>query len=90
MSINRLKALKKLAGKDKKMKTESENYAMDGMRKREGDDKLKYDDYSEEELRMAREDSKKRGKPFARPGDESNYEKRRTTLERLKDYFSKK
>ncbi len=55
-------------------------------------DGSRYDDsdYSEEEKRIAREQRKKRGSPFVRPGETSNFQRRKSTLEKMRDYFRPK
>lgn len=65
-----------------------EKFAEGGMRNRNGD-RYKQDDYSEEELASAKKDRKKRKSPFARPGETSGHAKRKTALQKMRDYFNK-
>lgn len=66
---------------------------MDCLKKRSGkkyrDGGRKYDDsdFSEEEKREARKRANSRKSPFTRPGDTSNFQKRKTTLQSIRDYF---
>lgn len=95
---SKLEALKKMAQKGRQGAETYQNDAFDkgqkefaegGMRSRNGD-RYKKDDYSEEELEMAKRDRKERKSPFARPGETSGYEKKKTTLQKMRDYFKGK
>jgi len=97
MKDKKLEALKKMANKGRQGAETYQNDVFDskdklsegGMRSRNGD-RYKKDDYSEEELAMAKRDMKRRKSPFARPGETSGYEKKKTTLQKMRDYFKGK
>lgn len=93
--MSKLEALKKLARKGRQgaethqNDASKETFAEGGMRSRNGG-KYKQDDFSEEELEIAKSDRKRRKSPFARPGETSGYEKKKTTLQKMRDYFKGK
>ena len=94
----KLEALKKMAKKGRKGAESHQNDSFDsqekfaegGMRDRDKGDRYKQDDYSEEELANARSDRKKRGSTFVRPGESSNEQRKKTTLQKMRDYFNSK
>ena len=71
----------------------SDRYADGSFFSKKKSPKMDEGEYSEDQLRLAKEDVDRRVKErgvFARPGEESNFAKRKKSLDALSGFFNKK